>query len=143
MANMNSSTRLSIINACKKHGFDVQLKSDGSDEYDKNLVFRTGKYPSKVFINRVTGINLSSGNLTYLKVAVHPNHFKDALVDPSSGIESFLNQRTKINRHSSSNYIGFPRYSGTHEPCGKCYKVQDLIALERLLAGLKEAPAGR
>lgn len=142
MANMNNSTRLSIINACKKQGFDVLLKSDGSDEYDKNLVFRTGKYLSKVFIHRDTGISSTSGNLTYLKVAVHPNHFKDALVDPSSGIESFLNQRSKINRHASSNYLDFPRYPGTVEPCGKCYKVHGLIALERLLAGLKETPAG-
>jgi hypothetical protein len=138
MAKMNSSTRLSIVNACKTQGFDVQLKSDGSDEYDKNLVFWTGKYPSKVFIHRDTGINSSSGNLSYLKVAVHPAHFRDELVDPSNGIEDFLNNRTKINRHASSNYRDFPRYSGNDEPCGKCYKIHGLIALERLLAGLKK-----
>jgi len=142
MANMNNSTRLSIINACKKQGFDPLLKSDGSDEYDKNLVFQTGKDSPKIFIHRDTGISSSSGNLSYLKVAIHPAHFRDGLVDPSNGIENFLNQRTKINRHASSNYIGFPRYSGTHEPCGKCYKVHGLIALERLLTGLKETPAG-
>lgn len=117
-------------------------RTDSRDEYDKNLVFKTGIYSSKVFIHRDTGISSSSGNLTYLKVAVHPNHFKDALVDPSSGIESYLNQRTRINRHASSNYLDFPRYPGTDEPCGKCYKVYGLIALERLLAGLKEAPVG-
>jgi hypothetical protein len=142
MANMNSLTRLSIIDACRKRGFNALLKSDGSDEYDKNLVFRTGNYASKIYIHRDTGISSSSGNLTYLKVAVHPAHFRDGLVDPSSGIEDFLNQRTKINRHASSNYLDFPRYSGTHEPCGKCYKVHGLLALERLLAGLKDDPTG-
>jgi hypothetical protein len=139
MANMNQATRQSIVDVCNKQGFTVQLKADGSDEYDKNLVFRTSKYLSKVFIHRDTGISASSGNLSYLKVAVHPNYFKEGLVSPSSGIESFLNRRTMVNLHSSSNYTDFPVYAGTHEPCGKCYKVTGLIALEQLLVGLLAA----
>lgn len=136
MASMNSTTRRQIIDVCGKQGFAIQLKADGSDLYDKNLVFLSGKY-LKVFIRRDTGINKSSGNLSYLKIAVHPDHFKEGVIDPSSGIENFLNQRTKINRHASSNYVGFPVYEGNNEPCGKCYKIDGLIALERLLVGLQ------
>lgn len=137
MANMNSSTRQNIIEVCRKQGFSVQLKQDGSDEYDKNLVFRSAKYPSKVIIGCDTGISKSSGNLSYLKVAVHPAHFKMELVNPSVGIKDYPNRRTKINLHASSNYVGFPIYTGTHEPCGKCYKVDGLIPLGMLLAGLQ------
>lgn len=137
MASMNSKTRQRIIDVCKKQGFDIQLKADDSDLYDKNLVFLAGK-SLRIFIRRDTGINKSSGDLNYLKLAVHPDHFKESVIDPSSGIESLLNQRSKINRHSSSNYVGFPTYEGNSEPCGKCYKVDGLIALEKLLVGLQK-----
>ncbi len=136
MASMNSTTRKQIIDVCNKQGFSIQLKADGSDLYDKNLVFLTKK-SLKIFINRETGINKSSGNPNYLKIAVHPEHFKEGLVNQSFGIENYLNQLTKINRHSNSNYVGFPVYDGNNEPCGKCYKVDGLIALEKLLVGLQ------
>ena len=69
---------------------------------------------------------------------MHPEHFRVDAINPAKGIEEFLNNKTKINRHSSSNYADFPRYEGNTEPCAKCYKVKSLIALESLLIDLKD-----
>lgn len=138
MARMNNETRKNIVEICTRQGFFVQLKSDGNDLYHKNLVFNSKKYVSTVVIGKEIGIN-TAGNLGYLKFAVHPDYFKEDLINPTKGIEEFLNNRTKINRHSSSNYIDFPTYKGNSEPCGKCYKVKSLIALESLLIDLKDS----
>ena len=138
MARMNSETRKSVIEICKRQGFSVQLKSDGNDLYQKNLVFNSKQYASTVVIRKDTGIN-TAGNLGYLKFAVHPDYFRENLINPTNGIEEFLNNKTKINRHSSSNYTKFPTYEGNSEPCGKCYKVKSLIALESLLIDLKDS----
>ena len=135
MARMNSETRKSVVEICERQGFSVQLKSDGNDLYQKNLVFK--KYTSTVVIRKDTGIN-AAGNLGYLKFAVHPEHFRVDAINPAKGIEEFLNNKTKINRHSSSNYADFPTYEGNTEPCAKCYKVKSLIALESLLIDLKD-----
>ena len=132
---MNSETRKSVVEICERQGFSVQLKSDGNDLYQKNLVFK--KYASTVVIRKDTGIN-AAGNLGYLKFAVHPEHFRVEAINPAKGIEEFLNNKTKINRHSSSNYADFPTYEGNTEPCAKCYKVKSLIALESLLIDLKD-----
>lgn len=139
MASMNNATRKMIIDIASSQGFNVQLKADGTDLYDKNLVFKSRRYPSQVFINRETGISKTSGESSYLKVAVHPGHFRKEVIDPEAGIEDSLNMRTKINRHSSSNYVGFPVFSGNKEPCGQCYKVTGFPALERLFKGLQGA----
>ena len=40
MAYMNSTTRQSIVDVCRRQGFGVQLKQDGFDIYEKNLVFK-------------------------------------------------------------------------------------------------------
>lgn len=135
MARMNSETRKSVVEICKRQGFSVQLKSDGNDLYQKNLVFK--KDDSTVVIRKDTGIN-AAGNLGYLKFAVHPEYFRVEAINPAKGIEEFLNNITKINRHSSSNYADFPTYEGNIEPCAKCYKVKSLIALESLLIDLKD-----
>ena len=134
---MNSETRKSVIETCNRQGFSVQLKPDGNDLFHKNLVFESKHYASKVVIRKDTGIN-AAGNLGYLKFAVHPNHFREDALNPAKGIEEFLNNITKINRHSSSNYADFPTYEGNIEPCAKCYKVKSLIALESLLIDLKD-----
>lgn len=137
MARMNSETRKSVVEICERQGFSVQLKSDGNDLYQKNLVFDSKQYASIVVIRKDTGIN-AAGNLGYLKFAVHPDHFREDAINTAKGIEEFLNNKTKINRHSSSNYADFPRYEGNTEPCAKCYKVKSLIALESLLIDLKD-----
>lgn len=137
MARMNSETRKSVVEICKRQGFSVQLKPDGNDLYQKNLVFNSKQYASTVVIRKDTGIN-AAGNLGSLKFAVHPDHFREDLINPIKGIEEFLNNKTKINRHSSSNYTDFPTYKGNVETCGKCYKLKSLIALESLLIDLKD-----
>lgn len=132
---MNNETRQDIVDVCRKYGFLVKLKSNHEDEYDKNLKFKSDRYASNVYIHRDTGIS-SSGKLSYLKVAVHPELFKAEAINPAEGVEEFLNIRTKLNLHSSSNYTNFPTYSGNVEPCGKCYKITSLGALECLLNSL-------
>ncbi len=139
MSNLNSQTRQRIIDTCLKNGFAVQLKADGSDLYEKNLVVKSNRYPSRVFIHTETGISKVSGDFTFLKIAVHPDSFKEELVNPALGIESLLNKQTKHNLFSSSNYVEFPRFERNKEPCGKCYKLDGLIALKKLLIGLQGA----
>jgi hypothetical protein len=137
MANMSMQARQRIIDAAKRAGFLIQVKSDGSDLYDRNLVFESQSYCSRVFIHKVTGVTKASGDFTYLKVAVKPSAFREDLVSPRLGIEDFINQQSKANRHHSSNYQGFPAdIPGKAEPYGKCYKVFSLDALSTLLAGL-------
>jgi hypothetical protein len=135
---MNEATRNRIVAAAEAEDFHVQLKDGHYDLYDKNLVFKSKYYGSLVFIHRVTGIDAGSGNPNYLKVAVHPDLFRADLIDPNIGIYDCLNARSKTNRHSSSNYVGFPVFAGNEEPCGKCYKI-DLEALGSLLKGLRTA----
>lgn len=135
MAKMNNKTRQNIVDICIKQGFFVKLKSSGEDEYHKNLMFRSGLYASNVYIHRDTGMD-NSGNISYLKVAVHPELYKTEAVNISDGVNELLNNKTKINLHSSSNYKDFPSYSGNIEPCGKCYKAASVEALARLLSSL-------
>ncbi len=108
---MNDITRRMIANIFEQNGFSIILKSDETDLYKKNLTFKSGYYPSKIYVHRDTGID-QSGNMSYLKVAVHPDHFKLSPVVINEGIEEFINQKSKVNRHSSSNYIDFPIYAG-------------------------------
>lgn len=138
MVLMSNQTRQSIIDVAKGKGFAVQLKADGTDLYQKNLVFRSGKFgATPIYIHKSRGIDSVSGELNYLKVAVNPDLFNPELVNPSVGIEESINNQSKVNRHHSSNYIGFPAdFIGKAEPYGKCYKVQSLDALGILLAGL-------
>lgn len=121
----------------------MQLKSDGKDLYDKNLVLRSARFSaSPVYIHKVTGMTTHGTSFKYLKVAVRPDAFADALVQPDAGIAESINLQIKVNRHHSSNYIGFPLgIAGRHEPHGKCYQVRDLVALDKLFEGLDGASA--
>lgn len=140
MASMSNDTRSHIIEAAKRGGFSIQLKVDGTDLYDKNLVFRSGLYESYVIIHRMTGIDQATGSFRYLKVAVHPDSFKPGLINPATGIEDYINAQSKVNRHHGSNYKNFPaNIPGTKEPYGKCYKVFSLDALTALLSGLESS----
>lgn len=142
MAYLSTEVRQRIINAAKRAGFVVQLKGDGSDLYDKNLVLSSRFYDSPVFIHKETGINRASSDFSYLKVAVKPVAFRETLVNPRIGIEDYIGLQSKENRHHSSNYCGFPDgFPGKKEPYGKCYKVRSLDALSSLLAGLSGGKA--
>lgn len=134
---MNDKTRESIIDVCKKQGFNVILKETGKeDRYVKVLKFESASSSPPIYIDKCIGISALSGDIDYLKVALHPNQFKESLINKEAGIEECLNKRTKINRHSNSNYLSFPVYKGNKEPCAKCYKVSDVFSLEKLLKGL-------
>lgn len=138
MVFMSNQTRQSIIEVAKGKGFAVQLKADGTDLYQKNLVFRSGKFgATPIYIHKSRGIDSKSGELKYLKVAVKPDLFNPKLVNPSVGIEESISNKSKVNRHHSSNYVGFPAdFVGKKEPYGKCYQVRSLDALGILFAGL-------
>jgi hypothetical protein len=138
MARKSSQARQNIIDIAQSKGFSVQLKPDGTDLYDKNLMFRSSNYSaSPIFIHKETGMSAVSGEFNYLKVAVKPEAFNAALINSALGIEESINRQSKINRHHSSNYVGFPAgVPGKREPYGKCYEVQNLNALSELLVGL-------
>jgi hypothetical protein len=136
MANlMNDCVRGKAVEAAEASGFQAVLRTDGSDEYIKNLMFRSPNNKHAVFIDKVTAMN-TAGEPSYFMVVVHPEVFSDSLIDPTHGIEEHINHRTKQNLFSSSNYRGFPNCPGRNEPCGQCYRAQDISALRRLFAGL-------
>jgi hypothetical protein len=140
MTKMSQAVRKLIVDIAENHTFSVQLEQpSGDDLYEKNLVFRSPFFKSAVFICKVTGISQTTGAFSYLKVAVHPDDFKPELVNPVLGVEDYVNRQSKVNRHHNSNYRegSFPDgIPGKYEPYGKCYKVQNLDALEALFAGL-------
>lgn len=137
MASMSNQTRARIVDVAKSSGFLVQIKPDGGDVYHKNLLLKSRFYNSAVYIHKETGINKTSGDFSYLKVAVRPGAFREDLVNPALGIEDYINNASKQNRHHSSNYRDFPvGIPGKKEPYGKCYKVLTLDALTKLLTGL-------
>lgn len=142
MRHMSETTRQEIIKIARRRGFAVQLKSDGKDLYDKNLVLRSARFSATpVYIHKVIGMTVLSASFNYLKVAVKPDDFVETLVHPDAGIAESINKQKKVNRHHSSNYVGFPfGISDRHEPYGKCYQVRDLVALDRLFEGLNSAP---
>jgi hypothetical protein len=137
---MSEKTRQDVIEIAHSKGFLIQLTPDANDLYVKNLVFRSSKFSaSPLIIDKVVGMGGVSGDFKYLKVAVHPDCFVETLVQPEKGVDESINRQSKINRHHSSNYVGFPNQnSGKHEPFGKCYVVRDLRALEFLLGGLSQ-----
>jgi hypothetical protein len=138
MAKMSNNTRQRIVDVAQVHGFLVLLE-DGNDLYEKNLAFKSNKYPSRVYIHRDIGISATSGDFSYLRVAVHPNSFKSELLASEDGICDYINQQSKANRHHSSNYRDFPDgIPGKNEPYGMAYKVVSLLALDRLFAGLSK-----
>lgn len=129
-----------IVVAAEKVGFTSETKDDGSRRYKKYLKLASGRFSSFVYVSLHTGIDSGSGLPRYLKVAVHPDAFSEAAVKPEAGIEALLNNRTKTNFYSSSNWVGFPYLNDSKEPVGRCYKVETpaacLDGLQRLLLAL-------
>jgi hypothetical protein len=136
MTAMSVEVRKRVVDIASNAGFSIVLKSDGTDEFVKNLMFRMPGRPSFLFIRKEGITTNSNGVPRYFQVAVHPDEFRADCLDPSHGIDEQVNRRTKQNLFASSNYRGFPSFPGYKEPCGKCYKVESLIALERLLSNL-------
>ena len=140
MASMSNITRKRIVDVALSNGFSVETKPDGQDLYVRNLVFRTDALAKRLYIHRETGINMASGEFSYLKVAVHPNEFNHGLISPRARIFNYVNARSKANRHHSSNYLDFPTgIPEQDEPYGCCYKVMTLPGLAALFAGLSKS----
>lgn len=135
MSNMSASTRASIINLAKTHGFEIIEKPNGKDLYDKLLTLQHPMLSSNIYIDKITGIS-KAGEIRYLKVAVHPECYREELENLEVGVRPAINRKTKVNCHSHSGYAGFPYADSNNEPVAKAYLVQDLDSLALLLAGL-------
>lgn len=135
MTNMSQSIRDSIINLARDNGFEINEKTRGIDHYDKLLTLRHPVLSSNIYIDKITGISIS-GEIRYLKVAVHPDSYREDLENLDAGIRPAINHLTKVNRHSHSGYAGFPHVDGNSEPVASAYQIQDLDSLQMLLAGL-------
>lgn len=135
MSNMSASSRASIINLAKTHGFEIIEKRNGKDLYDKLLILQHPVLSSNIYIDKITGIS-KAGKIRCLKVAVHPDSYREDLENIEAGIRPAINRLTKVNRHSHSGYAGFPYADGNNEPVASAYQVQDLESLQMLLAGV-------
>lgn len=136
---MPSILRQKIIEIARAHGFEPEARDNGNDLYDKLIILNSARYPSQVKIDKVTGFT-QSGELRYLKVAVHPDHYRPELENPLSGIRAAINRQTGKNRHSHSGYAGFPIMEGNDQPIGMAYHLDTLDALGNLLSGLTDVP---
>lgn len=132
MFNMIGLTRDSIINVTSRYGFEVVTKPNKEDLYKKLLALRHATLTSNIYIDKTAGIS-KAGEINYLKVAVHPEIFSQDFERSCIGINSAINQKTKINLHSHSGFSGFPYVEGYNEPVAKAYKVDDLESLVSLL----------
>ena len=133
---MSAQVRTTVIDIARKSGFPPVLKSDGSDEYVKNLMFRM-PYSHHFLFVRKEGITTDSVGIPhYFQVVVHPEEFRPDLIEPTHSVHELVNRRTKQNLTPSSNYRGFPNFPGYKVPCGKGYRVDNFVALERLFTSL-------
>jgi hypothetical protein len=127
--------RNSIINLASTHGFGIIEQRVGKDLYDKLLTLHHPVLTSNIYIHKITGIS-KAGEIRYLKVAVHPESYREDLENLNAGIRPAINRLTKVNRHSHSGYAGFLHVDGNNEPVASAYQIQDLDSLQMLLAGL-------
>ncbi len=137
---MNEQKIAEIVAMAQKEGFFSQMKDDGERRYAKNLKLVSGRLPYPVYLHLETGVASVSALPRYLKVAVHPDCWSEAVLAPESGVEALLNTKTKTSFFSSSNWDAFPCRAGSKGPVGRCYRVDTsagtLDAFGRLLRGL-------
>lgn len=138
---ISDQARQRIVDIAKDAGFDVQLKTDGSDVYDKVLMFKAPGLNHYLFIHKDL-IKETDGQLKDIKVVVHPDAFREHIIDTSRGIEEMINNKTGTNVFSHSNYRGFPFYPSNDQPCGKRYIARDFQALKILLEALNGGATG-
>lgn len=136
---ISDSARQHLVDIAVDAGYEVQLKPDGSDVYNKVLMFRAPGLDNYLYIHKDVGIS-TGGNPNYIVVAVHPAEFRPELVDAPHGISERINQQTGNNLFAHSNYRGFPYYTGHDQPCAKCYRVETHDALAALLKALNGSP---
>lgn len=132
---MPTTVHHEIVSSASKLGFNNKTKANGDDIFDKLITLGHRDLRSNITIDKNIGIS-QHGEVNYLKVVVHPDAYRDSLVDIGNGIEHLINQKTKKNLHSHSGYVGFLHMPPYGEPVGKGYKVRDILALTSLLSGL-------
>ncbi len=128
---VSESVRQRIIDITSQHGFAVQLKGNGEDQYVKNLMFYFKPLNQTVYIRKDRAVG-AGGIPDYFQVVVHPDFFNKNWVSAPDGIQEHINCQKKKNLHFSSNYKKFPVFPGNDEPCGMCFKVTDFDALAKL-----------
>lgn len=132
---ISQSARQRIVDIAENAGYRVQLKQDGSDVYNKVLMFRAPGLENYLYIHKDVGIN-KAGDSNYIVVAVHPGEFRSELVDSTHGIQERINTKTGKNLFAHSNYRGYPYTTVGTQPYAKCYRVEDHGALATLLKAL-------
>jgi ASCH domain-containing protein len=139
---ISEQVRQRVIEIAEQHGFAVQLKDNGQDQYVKVIMLYSLTLNQTLYIRKDRGVK-EGGIPSYFHIAVHPEFYEQAWVSASEGIESLINARKGNSLHSSCYYQAFPVYPENNEPCGKCFKVSDYEALGLLfkrMAGGEEYP---
>ena len=130
---ISESVRQQVIKIATQQGFVAQLKDNGDDQYVKNLMFYSKPLNQFVYIRKDRAVG-AGGVPAYFQVALHPNFFNKSWASLTDGIQEHINSQKKKNLHSSSNYKKFPVFPENDEPCGMCFKVADVDALEKLFS---------
>jgi hypothetical protein len=137
MVRMPNSVREEILGRARNAGFQEEVRADGQDLYHKLITLVSPHYPSAVKIDKVTGFT-KSGEMKYLKVAVHPEHYRVDLEGLDGAVLAAINGRTHKNLHSHSGFRGFGYVERNYEPVGKAYKINNIPVLETLLMRLSD-----
>jgi len=137
---ISESVRQQVIKIATQQGFVAQLKDKGEDQYVKNLMFYSKPLNQFVYIRKDRAVG-AGGVPAYFQVALHPNFFNKNWVSLTDGIQEHINSQKKKNLHSSSNYKKFPVFPENDEPCGMCFKVADVDALEKLFQRMASGTA--
>lgn len=117
-----------ILALVKPLGWMVDVR-DGRDRYKKLVTLRrNGKV---VCIDQDVGFS-GQGDLKYLKVAVHPEHF-DPELESLAGVSELINRNLKQNWFHHSGYQSFPHVGDEKEPAAMAYRVSGTKALQNLL----------
>lgn len=136
---ISEQVRQRVIEIAEQHGFAVQLKDAGDDQYVKVLMFYSKPLNQSVYVRKDRAVG-AGGIPAYFQVAVHPAFFNKSWVSAAEDIQEYINSQKKKNLHSSSNYQEFPVYPENVEPCGMCFKAANYDALAKLfqrMAGSK------
>lgn len=131
MNRMNERTRNKVIEIARRAGFVVQLKPNGDDLYEKNMVFRHGGIKQTVYVRKDRGMD-SDGDAKEYIVAIHPDFFRDEFSNSARGYARITNRRTGRYIFASSNYTDFPYCENPQQRCGQHIKADSDIALAEL-----------
>lgn len=122
------SVRKKVIESAALHGFNIKLKSNGSDMYRKIMTFNSDSLNQTIYIHKDTAVG-SGGIPDHFKVVVHPDFFSKNWLSSKEGVEEYVNRKKNKNLHSHSNYQEFPVFPENNEPCGMSFRGTNLNAL--------------